>query len=184
MATRRIPRPRVPAAARAALVASVLTISAAAPAATQPAAPGQFVADLQSGCKVWNPHPQPGETVLWSGPCANGLAEGAGRLQWLKDGKPYERDEGAWRQGRQEGRGSQDWTSGRYDGELSGGEPQGQGVLTLRTARYAGEFQAGKPNGTGTLTGLDGSFRGVWKDGCLVGDKRNIAFGVSSAGCK
>jgi hypothetical protein len=183
MSTRRIPEPKISAAVRAALSAAVLTISGAVPAATQPAA-GQFVADPLSGCKVWNPHPQPGETVAWSGPCLSGLAEGAGRLRWLRDGRPYERDEGEWRQGRQEGRGSQDWFSGRYDGEVVGGEPQGQGVLTLRTARYTGEFRAGKPNGPGTMTGLAGSFRGVWNNGCLVGDTRRIAIGVSSSSCR
>ncbi len=170
--------------AQTAIIAAALAMPALTPAGAQSAPAGQFVADPQSGCKVWNPHPRPGESVVWSGPCANGLAEGAGRLQWLKDGRPYERDEGEWHEGRQQGRGSQDWSSGRYDGELAGGEPQGQGALTLRTARYAGEFRDGKPNGTGTMTGLEGVFRGVWKDGCLLGDARGIAIGVSSSSCK
>lgn len=155
----------------------------AAPASAQTPAPGGFVADPGTGCRVWNPHPQPDEAVSWSGPCVNGLAQGAGHLQWLKAGKPYEKDEGEWRDGRQAGRGSQDWSSGRYDGELSGGEPHGRGVLTLRTARYEGEFRNGRPDGSGTMTGLDGVFRGTWKRGCLVGDKRRIAIGVPSASC-
>jgi hypothetical protein len=145
---------------------------------------GDFVADVKSGCKVWNPHPQPGETAEWSGACVNGLAQGHGILQWLSHNKPSEKDEGEWVEGRQFGRGSQDWTSGRYDGELVNGEPEGHGVLALRIASYQGEFSHGKPNGVGTITGLEGVVTGTWKDGCLVGDKRRIAFAVPSSACR
>jgi hypothetical protein len=37
---------------------------------------GTFVADPNNGCKVWNTHPLPDETVSWSGACVNGLAQG------------------------------------------------------------------------------------------------------------
>jgi hypothetical protein len=165
-----------------ALIASALWLSLPA-AYGQPHA-GAFVADIKSGCKVWNPHPQPNETVTWSGNCVNGLAQGPGNLQWLNNSRPYETDQGEWNEGRQSGRGTQDWGSGRYDGELVNGEPQGRGVLTLRSARYEGEFRDGKPNGTGSVTGLEGVFNGNWRNGCLVGDKRKIAFGVSSSTCR
>ena len=145
---------------------------------------GDFVADANSGCKVWNPHPQSNETVNWSGSCVNGLAQGPGSLQWLNNNKPYEKDQGEWNEGRQSGRGSQDWSTGRYDGELVNGEPHGQGVLTLQSSRYEGEFRSGKPNGQGAATRLDGLFKGTWKDGCLDGDKRRIAFGVPSSSCR
>lgn len=146
--------------------------------------PGSFVADPKSGCKVWNPHPQANESVTWSGACANGFAQGAGNLQWVHDGKPYEKDEGEWNAGRQSGHGAQVWSSGSYEGELVNGEPQGRGVMTLRSARYDGEFRDGKPNGTGALTSLDGLFKGDWRNGCLAGDKRKIAFGVPSSTCR
>lgn len=168
---------------RRAMVAGAVVCAVSSAAAQAPPS-GQFVAERGSGCKVWNPHPMPGETAVWSGACRDGFADGAGRLQWLKDGKPTERDEGDWRQGRQQGRGSQDWGSGRYDGDLVGGEPQGQGVLMLQSGRYEGGFAAGRPNGAGTMTSLQGSFHGLWKDGCLAGDKRHIAIGVSSAQCR
>ncbi|MGA2291540.1 hypothetical protein [Bradyrhizobium sp.] len=144
---------------------------------------GSFVADSNNGCKVWNPHPQSNESVTWSGACANGFAQGGGNLQWVHDGKPYEKDEGEWNEGRQSGRGSQDWSLGRYDGEIVNGEPQGRGVLKLRSSRYEGEFRNGKPNGTGAVTSPEGFFKGNWKDGCLEGDKRRIAFGVPSSTC-
>jgi hypothetical protein len=170
---------------RAVAVAVAATLAAAwTPARAQAAWPGQFVVDAGSGCKIWNPHPEPGEAVVWTGPCRNGLAHGPGRLQWLRDGKAYEVDQGEWADGRQQGHGSQDWASGRYEGDLLGGEPQGRGILTLRTTRYEGAFEGGKPNGTGTMTGPGGTFTGTWKNGCLVGDSRGIAIGVPSSGCR
>jgi MORN repeat protein len=145
---------------------------------------GDFVADAKSGCKVWNPHPQSNETVSWSRGCVDGLAQGSGSLQWLNNNKPYEKDEGEWNKGQQSGRGKQVWSSGRYDGDILNGEPHGQGAMTLLSARYEGEFRNGKPNGPGTVTNLEGVFKGNWKDGCLVGDKRRIAFGVPSSTCR
>jgi hypothetical protein len=164
------------------LIASALWLSFSAACARLSHA-GDFVADATSGCKVWNPHPQPNETVSWSGSCVNGLAQGPGSLQWLNGNKPYEKDQGDWNEGRQFGRGTQDWSLGRYDGELQDGEPHGRGVLTLRSSRYEGEFRNGKPNGAGIVTSLEGVFRGNWKEGCLVGDKRKISFAVSSSTC-
>jgi hypothetical protein len=145
---------------------------------------GTLVADPHSGCKVWNPHPVGGETVDWSGSCVDGLAQGPGSLQWMRDGRVMEKDDGEWNQGRQTGPGTQDWNSGRYQGELAGGEPSGQGVMTLQRARYEGAFRDGKPNGRGTVTNLEGVFKGIWKDGCLADGKRKITFAVSSAACR
>lgn len=144
---------------------------------------GIFIADGKTGCKVWNPNPKSVETIVWSGSCVNGLAQGRGKLQWLQDGKVYETDEGEWSAGRQIGYGSQAWVSGRYDGEVVNSEPNGQGVLMLKTNRYDGAFRNGKPNGLGTLTSQNGVFKGTWKDGCLIGEKRKIAVGVPLSTC-
>ena len=146
---------------------------------------GDFVADPKSGCKVWDPHPVADETVSWSGGCINGLAQGPGSLQWLRGGKALEKDDGEWNMGRQSGRGTQDWNSGSYQGELLGGEPHGQGVMTLQSARYEGEFRNGKPNGEGTVTNLAGRLQrdagrtGVWRKA-----KRKITFAVPSSACR
>ena len=35
------------------------------------------------GCYVWNPNPQPGETVTWTAECAGGLVQGTGTLRWV-----------------------------------------------------------------------------------------------------
>jgi hypothetical protein len=164
------------------LLASALALGC--PAADAQSQAGGFVTDAKSGCKVWNPHPQSNETVSWSGGCVDGLAQGPGTLQWLNNNKPYEKDEGEWNKGQQSGRGTQVWSSGRYDGDILNGEPHGQGAMTLPSARYEGTFSDGKPNGTGTMTNQEGVFKGNWKDGCLVGDKRRIAFGVPPSTCR
>ena len=73
-------------------------------------------------------------------------------MQWIKGNAKIETDEGEWRDGRQIGKGVQNWPTGRYDGELANGEPNGRGVLTFQKLRYDGEFRDGKPNGIGSLT--------------------------------
>jgi hypothetical protein len=151
--------------------------------ASGPVLAGAWVADAKSGCQVWNPNPQLEETVTWSGQCASGRAEGAGTVQWLKNGVANETDQGEWREGRQVGKGTQSWATGRYEGELSQGEPNGHGVLTMQKLRYEGDFRDGKPNGIGTLTSGGQTVQGTWKDGCLQG-ARKASIGVPLSACR
>jgi len=144
---------------------------------------GAWVADAESGCQVWNPNPQLGETVVWSGSCANGRAEGSGTVRWSKDGAPSETDEGEWRDGRQIDKGRQSWSTGRYEGEILDGEPNGQGILTLQKIRYEGVFRNGKPNGVGTLIAGGQTVTGTWKDGCLQGG-RKASVGIPLSACR
>ncbi|MGO9473123.1 MAG: hypothetical protein ACLPWS_06855 [Rhodomicrobium sp.] len=142
-----------------------------------------WIADAKTGCKVWNPQPAPGETVAWAGACKDGFADGKGTLDWLKGGRPYERDKGEWHGGRQTGEGSQTWSGGEYKGQFSDSLPHGRGVLVLGEARYDGAFLSGKPNGKGVLTNASGTFDGTWADGCFNDGKRRAAFGVSVQSC-
>ncbi|MGO9544330.1 MAG: hypothetical protein ACLPPF_05995 [Rhodomicrobium sp.] len=144
---------------------------------------GDWIADPKAGCKVWNPQPAAGESVSWAGACKSGFADGKGVLEWLKGGKPYERDEGEWRAGRQVGEGTQTWPSGQYKGQFSDSMPHGQGVLTVGGARYDGSFVSGKPNGKGVLTNASGTFDGTWTDGCFNDGKRRAAAGVPLQSC-
>jgi hypothetical protein len=144
---------------------------------------GAWITDAGTGCRVWNPHPQAGESIKWSGPCANGLAHGRGVAQWYRGDVAYEKDEGEWRDGRQVGKGVQVWPSGRYDGEMADGDPHGHGVLTLQGVLYDGEFRNGKPNGIGTMTNASGVFQGTWKDGCFRDQKRKASLGVPLSDC-
>jgi hypothetical protein len=163
---------------RAAILLGLLAGVAAAPVEA-----GDWIADASAGCQVWNPHPQPNETIRWSGACPNGFAHGRGVAQWFKNNLPFESDEGEWRAGRQIGYGSQVWPSGRYDGDLVDGEPQGRGVLILQGVRYEGEFRSGKPNGAGTLIRAGESLRGTWIDGCFREGTRKASFGVPLTAC-
>ena len=63
-----------------------------------------MVVSGRPGCYVWNPNPQPGETVTWTAECAGGFAQEMGTLTWsyvggqqtgnghLRDGKT----DGTW----------------------------------------------------------------------------------------
>ena len=121
------------------------TLSAGIVAMAVPAHAGAWVVDAKSDCQVWNPDPQLEELVAWSGSCANGRAEGPGVAQWSKDGSRSETDQGEWRDGRQTGKGTQTWSSGRYEGELSDGEPNGHCILTLQKLHYEGDFRKENP---------------------------------------
>lgn len=143
---------------------------------------GEWVAD-EFGCQVWDPNPQLEETVAWSGGCSNGHADGLGKVQWLKDNKLIETDEGEWRDGRQAGKGVQNWPIGRYEGELADGLPNGQGVLTFQRFRYEGQFRDGKPNGIGSLIEGSETVQGTWKDGCLQG-QRKASIGIPLSACR
>jgi hypothetical protein len=74
--------------------------------ASDPAPPGWITAKNKS-CKIWNPQPQPNESVTWSGACKNGFASGKGVLKWTENGKP----------------------DAEFDGEYANGKRNGSGVL-------------------------------------------------------
>ena len=45
----------------------------------------------QPGCWLWNPNPQPDETVTWSGGCTGGKRSGKGEEVWRF------REDGEWK---------------------------------------------------------------------------------------
>src|SRR5438094_9048849 len=69
-----------------------------------PAQPS-WIADVRTGCRVWNADPRPKETIIWSGRCEDGLAQGHGVLQWFQDNHPAQRSEGEWKDGQMNGHG-------------------------------------------------------------------------------
>jgi hypothetical protein len=163
--------------------AGLVILPAAMMLAAAGAQAGAWLTDAGSLCQIWDPNPQVDESVAWSGPCANGRAEGSGTAQWRKGGTVIETDKGEWRDGRQTGSGVQTWSTGRYEGELAGGEPNGRGVLTLQNLRYQGQFHDGKPNGSGSLRQGSETVQGTWKDGCLQGGKRKASVGIPLSLC-
>ncbi len=102
---------------RAAIIAAVLAVgfSAALPGAAQAAeqAPPRWIADAKTGCKVWDPAPQAGESISWSGPCKEGFADGEGTLQWFNHGRPGDRYEGGYAHGKRNGYGVVTYANGK-----------------------------------------------------------------------
>ena len=104
----------------------------------------------QPGCYVWNPNPQPGETVTWTGNCDGGLAQGAGTLTWVSDGN-RETNTGRLH-------------DGRWDGHVvvrlaNGNVGEGAAVDGRQTGRWVWRY----PNGDvheGPV--VDGQRNGSW----------------------
>ena len=103
----------------ASVIAALLCAVSIACAQSLPESPApRFLADPKTGCKVWDPAPEPKEAVHWSGPCKNGLAEGRGTLQWTLNGKPSDSYEGEYRAGKRNGHGVVTYRSGeKIEGE-------------------------------------------------------------------
>jgi len=158
----------------------------------RPGLPG-FTAD-PSGCRLWNPSPHRDETVVWSGACRDGLAEGEGSGEWrwsdgaarfagtlvagrLHGGGRFEwpggeRYDGAFLEGARTGRGTYTWPNGmRYEGDFADGLPHGSGLLRLPDgARYEGEFLRGARTGTARLALPNGDrYEGAFVDGQRTG---------------
>lgn len=161
-----------------------------------------WVADMRLGCKLWSSAPEADETVSWTGPCFNGLAEGNGTAQWFVRGRPGDRYEGDYKSGKMEGRGAYALADGhrydgtfradlphgrgvfryasgdRYEGEYRDGAREGRGVMVWADGRrYEGAWRADRPGGLGTLTDARGQvFTGPWIGGCFRdGDRRAAA---------
>ena len=128
----------------------------------------QWITDQNSGCAVWNPAPQPGESIEWNGDCVSDRASGYGILKWMRNGVEKERAEGNFSAGRLEGKGVWQWTSGhRYQGDFSAGEFSGEGVFTWPDgAKYSGEFLNNNRHGIGRHQAPNGArYEGPYRGG-------------------
>ena len=131
-------------------------------------------------CRVWNPNPEAGESLIWSGGCVDGKASGSGRLVW-RGSYGESVYEGEYRDGKKNGRGSQTWAGGQiYEGEWRNGKRHGLGTMTWANGqRYEGEWRDHLPNGQGICIDAevrDGDmayahrYEGSWRDGNRHGD--------------
>jgi hypothetical protein len=145
---------------RAHVWAAAMTIAALNPAYAQQE-PG-WIAD-KSGCRVWNSSPGAGETMTWSGPCKDGLANGYGTVVWLV--------------GRQ--------LDEAYVGVLVNGHYTGYGIQIWRDgSSYTGNYLDDRASGWGTYRNPDGEiFSGNWVNGCLKHDAQRFAVGVPISEC-
>lgn len=127
-----------------------------------------WVADPNSGCRVWDNYPEPDDRAEWSGPCVNGYAEGTGTLKWFSKGVNYEIDTGQFVAGKMQGHGTSDIFA---SGQLS--------------QHFEGEFSQNRPNGLGTLTDKKSgqSDSGNWVNGCFNDGTRRAHFWQDAASC-
>ena len=85
--------------------AAILLVTFPAMAQTDNPAPPNWITATNQPCKVWNPEPQPNESVTWSGPCKDGFASGKGILLWTENGKPDVEFDGEYANGKRNGHG-------------------------------------------------------------------------------
>lgn len=86
-------------------IAAVLSATLAFAQTGKPDEPDWITATNQP-CKIWNPQPQPNESVTWSGGCKDGYASGQGVLKWTENGKPDVEYEGGYQNGKRNGHGT------------------------------------------------------------------------------
>jgi hypothetical protein len=135
----------------------------------------------RADCRTWDPYPQRGETVSWSGECQSGKAEGAGTLTWHYTdpaGNPLvETSAGKLTAGKWNGQVTMAMPNdNRFDGMYRDGAKNGHGVYIWSDGRYDGAWKDDKPDGLGTFTDADGKpHTGEWKQGCFADEDGTIA---------
>lgn len=152
------------------MAAVVGMMLAAGAARAQAPAPG-WVTDSRTGCRVWNNYPQANDGATWDGPCAAGVAQGRGKLQWYKGLEARTVYDGELRNGRREGRGATTFADGRYEGDYRNDRQEGQGTYRANDGwSYVGGFRNDRRNGRGVYTFQSGTvFDGDWLDGNRTG---------------
>ena len=84
---------------------AILLFAFPATAQTDDSAAPTWITASNQPCKIWNPEPQPNESVTWSGSCTDGLASGKGVLKWTEDGKSDVEFDGEYAKGKRNGPG-------------------------------------------------------------------------------
>jgi hypothetical protein len=103
---------------------AILFVSFKAIAQTDIPTPPDWITATNKPCKIWNPEPQPNESVTWSGPCEDGFASGKGILRWTEDGRPDAEFDGQYAKGKRNGPGVMITPDGqRIEGEWEDDEP-------------------------------------------------------------
>ncbi len=135
-------------------------------------AEGKFQTDPATGCKMWNPNPEPTDTFTWSGGCNNGYGDGFGTAQYFSSGKFVGKYEGTLIAGKRSGKGTASWINGdRYEGDWLNDNLHGKGVMTSTDGtRYEGGWNNDKMHGYGIYVWPDGRrYEGNWLDGNMHG---------------
>jgi hypothetical protein len=129
---------------------------------TSPCENGTWLLDTETGCRMWDWHPDLTDKAVWSGTCPRGQKQGHGVEQWFEHGQRIDRFEGTYVDDRREGFGRYDWNkTDYYEGNYVNDLPQGAG-----TAHIAGEI-----------------FAGEWRKGCFRKGEHVVAIGVPRSSC-
>jgi hypothetical protein len=127
-----------------------------------PCESGTWLMDTETGCRMWDWHPDPSDTVTWTGACPAGLKEGRGVVQWFEHSEHIDRFEGTYRLGRRQGFGHYVWN---------------------QTDWYEGNYEDDRPHGFGTAHIAGEIFAGRWTNGCLKNGERLVAISVPRSSC-
>jgi hypothetical protein len=129
----------------------------------EPCDAGDWLLDTQTGCRMWDWHPEPEDKVVWKGACRAGRPEGRGEAQWFEHGHPIDRFVGTYRNGKREGPGYYTWND---------------------QVSYEGTYANDVPHGRGTVRIGDVVLSGQWNKGCLASAGKVVAIGVPRASCR
>lgn len=126
-------------------------------------------------CVVWNPEPDPGDSVTWSGPCVAGKADGAGTevFRYFDHGTLKEqRYDGTMSAGKLQGHGTLYFDNGdKFEGEFSDGTRVHGLYIHANGDRYEGPYKNDKPNGFGTFLFNNGArYTGDFVSGIFQGN--------------
>ena len=101
----------------AALAATLAILSgcedAEPPAPLVPFGPNWIAVENQR-CQMYNPNPDPGDTVTWSGTCVDGKTSGRGRAVWRYSAGGEDVFKGEHRAGKAHGHGVYIWSGDRH----------------------------------------------------------------------
>jgi hypothetical protein len=154
--------------AKAALAAALLNcglLTASAQDTSLQNSNGQWLKD--GDCALFSAGAGPGDSVTWTGACADGYAEGLGTATFTHDGQSQSFTANFVHGVIPDGHVITRWGNGwSYDGETVGGRFNGAGILTTDAAdRFEGQWNNGKMNGFGVLRRANGErYAGDWKN--------------------
>ncbi|AEE13692.1 MORN repeat-containing protein [Thermodesulfobium narugense DSM 14796] len=135
------------------------------------------VEDPNSSCQVKLLRPlEDGESLSWSGPCENSLANGEGVfVLYGKNGNELYKYSGFMKDGVREGHATIETPNYKYEGDVKGCVFDGFGKIEYlnknsNVVSYEGEFKRGLYNGKGSIKYKDGNvYTGEFKNGLRDG---------------
>lgn len=127
-----------------------------------PCTDGNWLFEPGIGCRMWDWHPFPSDSVTWTGQCKKNQKVGWGVVQWFEHGRPVDRFEGSFVAGKRQGAGRYTWNDDDW---------------------YVGLYGDDVPNGLGTARIAGETFSGQWQAGCFRQGDKTVAIGVPRSSC-